>query len=203
MKRFRELEVTDANLARLREKSARLIAEIAALEETREVQALEMLKEAGVARLPLAVLEKLAAEAREAGERQASVSCADDAGERVETFVRLTANASMANRKALREAGLCWNGKAGGWTGRVTGAALAGLSERFGDRVGAPVPSHSGAAPAGAGPAPSTAVEAMEAPPVVAAEPSPVAGPQAPGEGNSSPAWVPPSRLPLRRPVTS
>jgi hypothetical protein len=82
-------------------------------------------------------------------------------------------------------------------TGRVTQAALASLSERFGERVTAGV---SEAVPAGGEAAPSTAVVTVEAPPVAGVEPSPAAEPQAPREGAPS-LWVSPSRLPLRRPV--
>ena len=59
MKLTRELELSEAKLAHLRKARDEINGEIAALEETREAQALQMLKAAGIARLPFAMLGEL------------------------------------------------------------------------------------------------------------------------------------------------
>jgi hypothetical protein len=52
-----------------------------------------------------------------------------------EVFVKLSSNTSVANRETLEKSGLRWNGRLGGWKGKVGDDATVILRERFGDRL--------------------------------------------------------------------
>jgi hypothetical protein len=52
-----------------------------------------------------------------------------------EAFVKLSSNTSTANRETLEKSGLRWNGRLGGWKGKVGDAANEVLRQRFGDRL--------------------------------------------------------------------
>jgi hypothetical protein len=149
----------------------------ARLEERREADVLEFVldtaKRLNIAQLPvasiLAALEDLAQSACEdrpvANPGGTSANTSDDPRPGlVEAFVRLTRNRSAANREALESAGLRWNGRSAGWSGRVTPEALERLRGIFRDRVEGPADSGTSAACSqGEANGPPVAVEA-EAP---------------------------------------
>lgn len=56
----------------------------------------------------------------------------------LQAFVRFGRNASASNREKLVAAGLHWNGREGGWVGRVTEAQIADLRDTFGGRLEKP-----------------------------------------------------------------
>lgn len=172
---IRELETSEAVLARLRADRVRLDREIAAMEERREADiqqfVMDATKRLKLAQLPaasiLAALEQLAQRGNEdrlvCEPGGTSHDTSDDPRQELaEVFVRLTRNASAANREVLVREGLHWNGRSAGWSGRVTPEALQRLRDAFPDRVVGPDLESSAAQPEdNAGPA----VEA-EGPPI-------------------------------------
>jgi hypothetical protein len=145
---IQKLETSEATLARLRGKRARLDAEIARLEECREADVLgfvvDTAKRLNVGQLPVAsILRALDELARSAsGDRpvlnaRGTSANASDGSDRglIEVFVRLTRNTSETNREALESAGLHWNGRSAGWTGRVAPETLERLRGIFKERV--------------------------------------------------------------------
>ncbi|MEY9358684.1 hypothetical protein ABH994_001405 [Bradyrhizobium yuanmingense] len=156
--RMKELQNTQATLARLRVQRTEIDAEISRLEAVQEAQVtqvvIEKVKALGIAGLPiaqvLAGLDKIIE-----GMPQVSPASKDGYSEcdehaDIATFVRLSRNASPANRHALESAGLHWNGRAGGWTGLITATALGRLRTEFGARVEKPELANAGESSAGA-----------------------------------------------------
>src|SRR5690242_16108455 len=129
---IKELETSEVVLARLREERALLDARIAQLEERRQADVLQLIMDTAtrfnLAQLPaasiVAGLELLAQSARvdrpvlDPGPADANRSN-DPREALLPVIVRLTRNTSAANRVALETAGLRWNGRSGGWSGRV------------------------------------------------------------------------------------
>lgn len=145
--RIKELEETQAALARLRRQRTGIGAEILRLEAAQEAQVVQVVidqvKTLGIARLPIgdivAYLAKLGENFQQAPQTSETADASVEADEtNIEAFVRLSRNASSANRRALERAGLHWNGRAAGWTGHVTAAALEQLRSVFGKRVEKP-----------------------------------------------------------------
>lgn len=147
----RELETSEVALARLREERALLDAKIMQLEERRQADVLQLIVDTAtrfnLAQLPaasiVAGLELLAQSAcvdhpvPDPGRTNAN-SSNDAKEELVQVIVRLTCNTSAVNRAMLENAGVRWNGRAPGWTGRVTREALQRLHEAFPERVEEP-----------------------------------------------------------------
>src|SRR6202035_986213 len=112
--------------------------------EAQVVQAvIDQVKTLGIARLPigdiLAHLANLGENFQQAPQTSETADASLEADEaKLEAFVRLSRNASSANRSALGRAGLHWNGRAAGWTGHVTAAGLERLRSVFGKRVEKP-----------------------------------------------------------------
>jgi hypothetical protein len=128
-------------------------------QERLEVVILGELRSSGVMKLPLAtVLEGIRALGQAAGmngigSQQANLNGGDrprdgslsDAREskpevhgsdyRKDVFVKLTRNASVANRAVLGQCGLRWKSNQGGWRGRVGNAALELLEKTFEGRL--------------------------------------------------------------------
>jgi hypothetical protein len=145
--RIKELEETQAALARLRRQRTEIGAEILRLEAAQEAQVvqavIDQVKTLGIARLPigdiLAHLANLGENFQQAPQTSETADASVEADEaNIEAFVRLSRNASSANRHALERAGLHWNGRAAGWTGHVTAAGLERLRSVFGKRVEKP-----------------------------------------------------------------
>ena len=104
---------------------------------------IDQVKTLGIARLPigdiLAHLANLGENFQQAPQTSETADASLEADEaKLEAFVRLSRNASSANRSALERAGLHWNGRAAGWTGHVTAAGLERLRSVFGKRVEKP-----------------------------------------------------------------
>ena len=130
---MKELETSEVVLARLREERALLDAKIAQLEERRQADVLQLIVDSAtrfnLAQLPaasiVAGLELLAQSAcvdrpvLDPGGTDAN-SSDDPQEELVPVIVRLTRNTSAVNRVMLENAGVRWNGRAAGWSGRVT-----------------------------------------------------------------------------------
>ncbi|HEV2159325.1 hypothetical protein [Bradyrhizobium sp.] len=148
---MKELETSEVVLARLREERALLDARIAQLEERRQADVLQLIVDTAtrfnLAQLPaasiVAGLELLAQSAcvdrpvLDPGGTDAN-SSDDPQEELVPVIVRLTRNTSAVNRVMLENAGVRWNGRAAGWSGRVTPDALRHLREIFPGRVKGP-----------------------------------------------------------------
>lgn len=148
---IKELEASEVALGRLRADRARIDAQIAALQQRREADVqqlvLDTTKRLNLAHLPaasiVAGLEQLARSAcvdrpvPDPGGTGAN-SSDDPQDELAPVIVRLTCNTSAVNRVMLENAGVRWNGRARGWTGRVTPDALRHLSEVFPGRVEGP-----------------------------------------------------------------
>jgi len=148
---MKELETSEVVLARLREERALLDAKIAQLEERRQADVLQLIVDTAtrvnLAQLPaasiVAGLELLAQSAcvdrpvLDPGGTDAN-SSDDPQEELVPVIVRLTRNTSAVNRVMLENAGVRWNGRAAGWSGRVTPDALRHLREIFPGRVKGP-----------------------------------------------------------------
>lgn len=231
---IKELEMSEAALARLRDERTRLDAEIAKLELRREADALQLvmatMKRLNLAQLPaasiLAALEQLAQSAnvdRPVDPGGTIVNSDDPREDLVPVIVRLTRNTSVANLDTLARERLCWNGRAGGWSGRVTFAALERLRDVFPGRIETPSNAKSSAAVSkdeANGPAveaEATPIASFDAPLVnVEAEASAVAPAEEPDDAEAA---VPPTQpavpaatrlmtspfrvLPPRRPLSS
>ncbi|SFJ29113.1 hypothetical protein [Bradyrhizobium sp. cf659] len=178
---IKKLEASELVLARMREDRARLDAEIASLEQRHEADVqqfvIEAVKRLNLTQVPaaslLAGLEQLAQGAGvdrpvfDPGGVSADAGPSNDPRqELVEVFVRLSRNASAANRDILTREGCHWNGRSAGWSGRVTAEALQRLRAAFPGRVEGPDGESSATRPEGnAGPE----VEA-DAPPLASPE---------------------------------
>ncbi|MFK4726125.1 hypothetical protein ABIE89_007225 [Bradyrhizobium niftali] len=150
---LKELETSEATLARLSADRARIDLQIAALQQRREADVLQFVldttKRLNLTQLPaaslLAGLEQLAQGAcvdRPAFD-PAGTSADEDASddpheELVAVFVRLSRNVSADKREVLAREGLHWNGRSAGWSGRVTVEALQRLRDAFPGRVEGP-----------------------------------------------------------------
>ncbi|MBR0784804.1 hypothetical protein [Bradyrhizobium iriomotense] len=178
---MKELETSEVVLARLREERALLDAKIAQLEERRQADVLQLIVDTAtrfnLAQLPaasiVAGLELLAQSAcvdrpvLDPGGTDAD-SSDDPQEELVPVIVRLTRNTSAVNREMLENAGVRWNGRARGWTGRVTPDALRHLNEIFPGRVEGPARKS------------SAAQQDDKAGPALEAEGSPITSPDPP-----------------------
>ncbi|SPP93283.1 hypothetical protein [Bradyrhizobium vignae] len=152
-----EIKKLEAEAARLLKRRLRHEAEAGQLakdekahDEAVEATILSSLREAGLTKLPLtqvlATIRALGAEAAakdiprnralEATERASGGSLygSEDAAVR-EVFVKISRNVSADNRAIIDDAGLGWNGKLGGWKGRVDSTAIEKLQNHFVDRV--------------------------------------------------------------------
>jgi hypothetical protein len=214
--RIKELETSEAALARLRAERTRLDAEIVRLEERREADVLKFVvdtaKRLNIAQLPaasiLAALEQLAQRACEdrpvPDPSAISASTSDDPRQGLVVFVRLTRNTSAANREMLAREGLHWNGRSAGWSGRVTPGALDRLRDAFDDRVEGPADTENSAPLQGEANAPPVEVAADPSPVVLAEEPGQTET-AAPTAQLNAPAATrlptSPFRLPPRRPA--
>ncbi|MBB4425412.1 hypothetical protein GGD66_003969 [Bradyrhizobium sp. CIR48] len=148
---IKALEASEATLARLIADRARIDLQIAAIQQRREADVLQFVldtaKRLNLTQLPatslLKALEEVAQSARmdrpvfDPGGTGADASD-DPHRELTAVFVRLTRNASLENREILGRHGLRWNGRAAGWSGRVTADALRHLREIFPGRVEGP-----------------------------------------------------------------
>lgn len=135
----RDIEQNQARIAALRSEQVRISEEIKELTLANKANVMTLVGNA-VERLDfgsvaigdfLALISKMS---ETAGNHSTSAVPSMEPGT-IQTFVRLSRNASVANRKALDGAGLRWNGRSGGWRGLVSPAQLVGLRHAFGDRV--------------------------------------------------------------------
>jgi hypothetical protein len=142
--RIREIEGSQVELARLRDQRVQLETEISRLEAAQEARLegaiLEAVRRLRIARLPigkvLAALEQLADNQNVPVPASESVAApARLPSGNIEVFVKLSRNASSANRRELSAAGLHWNGRVGRWTGKINAEALEKLRRVFGERV--------------------------------------------------------------------
>lgn len=120
-------------------------AEIPRLEAVQEAQVtqvvIEKAKALGIVGLPaqvLAGLDKISESMPQVSPASKDGYSECDEQADITTVVRLSRNASPANRHARESAGLHWNGRAGGWTGLITATALGRLRTDFGARVEKP-----------------------------------------------------------------
>jgi hypothetical protein len=158
---IKELETSEVALERLLADRARIDAQIAALRQRREADVLQLVlettKRLNLAQLPaasiLAGLEQLVQGARvdrlvfdPAGNSADADTSNDPRQELVDAFVRLTRNTSGSNREILAREGVRWNGRSGGWSGRITLDALQRLRDVFPGRVDGPSCTESSAA---------------------------------------------------------
>src|ERR1700736_3293896 len=143
--RIKEVELTQARLSRLRQQRAEIDIEIALLEAEQEANVVDVvtdtIKRLDIAHFPITeILARLAEMSQNLQHTVAPTSKSSNTASpgRVAAFVKLTRNASVANRAVLETAGLHWNGRARGWSGRVTTQSLEHLRSVFGERVEKP-----------------------------------------------------------------
>ncbi|ANW00302.1 hypothetical protein [Bradyrhizobium icense] len=138
----RDIEQNQARIAALRNEQVRISEEIEELTLANKANVMTLVGNA-VERLDfgsvaigdfLALISKMS----ETGVNDSASAVSSIGPGTIQTFVRLSRNASVANRKALDAARLRWNGRSGGWTGLVSSAQLAELRNTFGDRVQTP-----------------------------------------------------------------
>src|ERR1700759_3285101 len=133
----REITQNQARIAELRKDQVRIGAEIDGLISANKANVMALVGDA-VERLDFGQLkiEDLLSSISKLAESGADhPDLMTEPVEGIRVVVRLSRNASAANRKALKAAGLRWNGRVPGWTGYVTSAQLAELGRLFGARV--------------------------------------------------------------------
>jgi len=183
---FKELENSGAKLVALQRQQDELASEISRMKQEHDLgverMIIDIVRRRGIANLPVseivATLDRLAGFT---GESLSDVRSEEVTGPRndaiasdgqqdatpesgVETFVKISSNASADNRRVLEAAGLRWNGKQGGFVGRTDVAALEKLREAFGARVLKPVQVGLSEHVTADKHAPATAAEVQEAP---------------------------------------
>jgi hypothetical protein len=132
----REITQNQARIAELRNDQVRIGAEIEGLISANKANVMALVGDA-VGRLDfgqLKIEDLLSSISKLVGGAEHTDSMAEPV-EGIRVVVRLSRNASAANRKALKVAGLRWNGRVPGWTGYVTSAQLDELGRLFGERV--------------------------------------------------------------------
>lgn len=155
-----QLENSSVRLAALQRQRDELLREISRTKEEHDLgverMIVDIVRRDGIANLPIgeivATLHRLASSTAESlndiqsekmiGPRSDVVAdVRRDAGPQsgIETFVRISCNASADNRQRLQDAGLAWNGRKGGFVGWTDAATIARLRETFGARVLKPV----------------------------------------------------------------
>ena len=135
----REIEHNQARIAALRNEQARISAHIEELTLANRASVMTLLGNAverlDVGSVAIGDLLSLVAKLTETGVNDSASAVSSIEPGTIQTFVRLSRNSSVANRKALDAAGLRWNGRSGGWTGLVSSVQLVELRDTFGDRV--------------------------------------------------------------------
>jgi hypothetical protein len=135
----RDIEQNQVRIAALRNDKVRIDTEIEALTMANKTHVMTLVGNA-VERLDFGsiaiddLLSLISKMTETVGNHNASEPTSIDVGT-IQTFVRLSRNASVSNRRALDAAGLRWNGRSGGWTGLVSSAQFAELRRVFGERV--------------------------------------------------------------------
>jgi hypothetical protein len=138
----RDIEQNQARIAALRSDQVRIGEEIETLTQANKANVMTLIGNA-VERLDFGslatndVLLLISKITESVGDRSAYAASSVAPGT-IQTFVRLSRNASVSNRKTLDAAGLRWNGRSGGWTGTVSDAQLVELRQVFGKRVEKP-----------------------------------------------------------------
>ncbi|WMT76976.1 hypothetical protein [Bradyrhizobium sp. Ash2021] len=201
----REIEHAQAKIALLCQEQARIGQEISHLVATNKAKMMELVgatvERWDLSQVPVqALLSSLSKLSQDVVHDRPNL--ADVAN--IQTFVRFGRNASASNRQRLEAAGLHWNGREGGWVGKVTETELAVLRHAFGARVEKPehvrAEDNSGMSPEDAQGALSADVEAMV---TSAEERQGQAATAAPEEQFNAMATLRPSSFgfPLRRPT--
>jgi hypothetical protein len=137
----REFIATQSRIATLREEHARIGEEISNLQAAQHAQAAKLVTDVlgtlDLTGVPidslLSAIVKVGGVAPEAPSMPPSAAVPA-----VNVLVRISRNASPANRALLEEAGLHWNGRDGVWLGNVTHDELDRLRAAFGERVEQP-----------------------------------------------------------------
>jgi hypothetical protein len=137
---LREITQNQARIAELRDDQVRIYAEIEGLHSANKANVLALVGHAigqlDFARLNIDDLLSSISKLAEAGADHTDLTVRPV--ESVRALLRLSRNASASNLRAIKAAGLRWNGRLGGWTGHVTSAELDELRRLFGERVEQP-----------------------------------------------------------------
>jgi hypothetical protein len=135
----REIELIQAKIALLRREQARIEGEVSDLVATNKAKMMELVgatvERWDLSQVPVqALVSSLSKWSEDVVHDRPSLAGAAN----IEAFVRFGRNASASNRQRLEAPGLHWNGRDGGWVGKVTEAQLELLRHAFGARVEKP-----------------------------------------------------------------
>lgn len=141
---IKQLERIDNELAALRDQQMRIGARIATLEAMRKTGLLEIASEIvsglDLSHVPVSrLIERLTMLNEVHHDDDDSVMVEEDVNRErdddIKAFVKISRNTTAEKRAVLEANGLCWNGRAGGWSGSVSAVQLAKLHIVFKSRV--------------------------------------------------------------------